>query len=147
MPPQQKITCLSRRFFACPPSAGYNSFDMDVLEEEKIKVITSPISMAELKTIAAGLFGDMVKAVVDLEKRIMAVGGELHADEEAVLLDQGSGQSNLWGLNIYVDQPRETWIEFDSMINIRPSQGNRSRSIGDAEVQKKLIEIVNSLIQ
>ena len=120
---------------------------MNSPEEEKIRIITSPISLTELTTIARERFGDMVKAVVDIEKGIMAVGGELHADEEAILLDQGSGQNNLWGINIYVDQPRESWIEFDSMINIRPSQGNRSRSIGDLELRSKLIQIVNSLVQ
>lgn len=111
-----------------------------------IRIISSPIALSELKTIAAEQFGDMVKAVVDLEKHIVAVGGELHADEEAVLLDQGSRQSDLWGINIYVNEPRESWIEFDSMINIRPSQGNRSRSVENTEVQKKIMEIVNPLI-
>ena len=105
------------------------------------------MTLAEFKTIASERFGDMVKAVVDINKRVIAIGAELHADEEAILLDQGSRQGDLWGINIYVDQPRESWIEFDSMINIRPSQGNRSRSIDDVEIQSNLVAIVNSLIQ
>lgn len=88
----------------------------------------------------------MVKAVVDIEQKIMAVGGELHADEEAILLDGGSLQQNLWGINIYHALPRDQWIEFDSMINIRPGQGNRSRHVDDSNVQKKIIEIVNNFI-
>lgn len=114
---------------------------------EKIRIINLPIALAQLQEIAKERFGDMVKCVVDLEKKIMAVGGELHADEEAVLLDAGSLQQNLWGFNIYVDQPRESWIEFDSMINIRPSQGNRSRSLENLEIQKQIIDIVNTLVQ
>jgi hypothetical protein len=76
----------------------------------------------------------------------MALGGELHADEERVLLDQGSKQSDLWGINIYHALPREEWIEFDSMINIRPSQGNRSRGVDDVNIQKAIIELANRLI-
>lgn len=112
----------------------------------EIELISTPLSIAELKEIAARRFGDMVKAVVDIEQGIMAVGGELHADEEALLLDQGSKQQYLWGIDIYVNQPRESWIEFDSMINIRPSQNNRSRNVEDVEIQKRISAIVNSLI-
>lgn len=113
---------------------------------DDIEVISSPVSLSRLKEIARKRFGDMVKAVVDVEQGIMAVGGELHADEEAVLLDQGSRQNDLWGINIYPDQPRESWLEFDSMINLRPSQGNYSRNVEDREMQKKIQDIVNSLI-
>lgn len=93
------------------------------------------------------MFGNLVKAVVDVEKGIMAVDGELHADEEALLLENGSAQKNLWGINIYPDLTGDDFIEFDSMINLRPSQGNRSRSVEDKEIQKEIIKIVNSLIQ
>ncbi|MBI4050764.1 MAG: hypothetical protein HY396_02195 [Candidatus Doudnabacteria bacterium] len=111
-----------------------------------MRVIENPIRLEELRAIAIERFGEMVKAVVDIEKGIMAIGGELHADEEAVLLDQGSRQQDLWGINIYVNEPRESWIEFDSMINLRPSQGNRSRRVESMETQKKIKEIVNRLI-
>ncbi len=113
---------------------------------DEIRVIENPIRLEELRAIAIERFGEMVKAVVDIEKGIMAIGGELHADEEAVLLDQGSRQQDLWGINIYVNEPRESWIEFDSMINLRPSQGNRSRRVESMETQKKIKEIVNRLI-
>ncbi len=113
---------------------------------DEIKIIEKPITSDELREIAKERFGDMVKAVVDIEKKILAVGGELHADEEAILLDQGSKQQDLWGINIYPDQARDSWLEFDSMINIRPSQGNRSRSVEDEITRKKIIGIVNSLI-
>ena len=88
----------------------------------------------------------MVKAVVDVEKKIMTIGGELHSDEEAALLSEGSKQENLWGINIYPGQSSQERIEFDSMINIRPYLGNRSRAVQNPEVQKKIMEIVNQLI-
>ena len=112
-----------------------------------MKLIDSKISKAELVEIAKERFGDMVKAVVDVELGIMIVGGELHADEEAMLLERGSKQENLWGINIYVDMPEEDRIEFDSMINIRPRQNNRSRDVLDEGIRKKIAVIVNDLVE
>jgi len=114
---------------------------------ENIKIIKEKITLDELKTIAKDRFGDMVKVVVDVEQKIMAIGGDLHADEEAVLLEQGSKQENLWGINLYPEMQRDGFIEFDSMINIRPRQNNRSRSVEDMGIQKKIVEIVNNLVK
>ncbi|RPI16401.1 MAG: hypothetical protein EHM58_12090 [Ignavibacteriae bacterium] len=91
-------------------------------------------------------YGDMVKAVVDVEREIMAIGGELHSDEEAMLLDDGSLQQNLWGINIWINKDREEWIEFDSMINIRPRQNNRSKGVESSETREKIINIINNLV-
>ena len=91
-------------------------------------------------------FGDLVKAVVDVDRGIMAVDGELHADEEALLLENGSEQGHLWGINLYPALARADLIEFDSMINIRPSQGNRSRSIDDPDIRERMIQVVESLV-
>ena len=88
----------------------------------RISIIQKPIEISELAKLAKERFGDMVKAVVDVEREIMIVGGELHADEEAVLLEEGSKQSNLWGINLYPDKKGDELIEFDSMINLRPSR-------------------------
>ena len=89
----------------------------------------------------------MVKAVVDIEQEIMAINGELHADEEAVLMEQGAKQSNLWGINLYPElYGQEDWLEFDSMINLRPSGGNKSRGVEDPEIRKRIREIVNNLV-
>lgn len=112
-----------------------------------LRVVEQAITKTELKDLAKERFGDMVKAVVDLERGIMAIGGELHSDEEALLLESGSKQENLWGINFYPDETSEGWIEFDSMINIRPSQGNRSRGVEDAEIRKKIIALANKLVQ
>ena len=98
--------------------------------------------------MAQNLFGNMVKAVVDIERQIMAMDAELHADEEAALLENGSCQEDLWGINIYpeLDRNDPDFVEFDSMINLRPSQNNRSRGVEDNETRKKIISIVGKLI-
>src|SRR3989344_1300688 len=107
-----------------------------------IKIIKDKISKAELAEIAKNQFGDLVKAVVDIEKEIMAIGGELHADAEALLLEQDSRQEDLWGINIYPAKSESEWIEFDSMINIRPSQKNLSRGVEDQNIQKKIKDVI-----
>lgn len=112
-----------------------------------MQIITQPILITQIKTMAENMFGNLIKAVVDIEKKIMAIDGELHADEEALLLKDGSKQKDLWGINIYPDSMGEDFIEFDSLINIRPSINNRSRGVEDENVRKKIIEIVNDLIQ
>lgn len=112
-----------------------------------MKIIKDKILLSELEEIAKGRFGNLVKAVIDVEKEIMAIDAELHADEEALLLDQGAKQENLWGINIYPELSGENFIEFDSMINLRPSQGNRSRGIDNPKMREKILEIVNKLIK
>lgn len=111
-----------------------------------MQIIEDKISIEELKKMAEKMFGNLVKAVVDVEKGIIAVNGELHSDEEALLIQNGSKQENLWGINLYPDKPKNEIIEFDSIINLRPSQGNRSRNIENPEIREKIIKIVNSLI-
>lgn len=111
-----------------------------------IRYIDTPITTALLKGVAAERFGDMVKAVVDVERKVMAIGGELHADEETYLLERGSAQANLWGINIYPAQPLPQAIEFDSMINVRPSQGNRSRGVEAEALREKITKVVEALI-
>ncbi|MCP9465612.1 MAG: DUF5674 family protein [Nitrospira sp.] len=112
-----------------------------------IRIIRDAITKDELRTIAAHQFGDMVKAVVDVEREIMAIGGELHADEEAVLLENGSRQENLWGVNLYPEQPPSEWIEFDSMINVRPAHGNRSRFVENATIRDAIVAIIHRLVR
>lgn len=109
-------------------------------------IIRERIDRAFLKKMAEERFGDMVKVVVDIASGIMAVGGELHADEEQLLLEQGSLQENLWGINLHPDVPTEAWIEFDSMINLRPSQGNRSRGVDNPDTQRKIRDVVQKLV-
>ncbi len=92
-------------------------------------------------------FGELVKAVVDVEQKIMAIGGGLHADEEVALMEQErSKREHTWGINIYPEKSDEELIEFDSMINLKPGLGNRSRGIENAAIREKIITIVHSLI-
>jgi hypothetical protein len=112
-----------------------------------MKILTGPVSLQDLRSMAGSRFGNLVKAVVDVEKRIMALDGELHADEEALLLENGSRQEDLWGINIYPDLEGPDRVEFDSVINIRPSQGNRSRGVDDPDVRGRIIEIVEELVK
>ena len=93
------------------------------------------------------MFGDLVKAVVDIDRELVAVDGELHSDLEALLLENGSKQKNLWGINLYPDTQEGEFVEFDSVINMRPSQGNRSHDIEDKEIRKKIIEIIAKRIK
>ena len=111
-----------------------------------MEILTGPITLARLREMAEGKFGEMVKAVVDVDRGIMAVDGELHADEEELLLTHGSIQASLWGINLYPDAGTADWIEFDSMINLRPSQGNRSRGVEDPGVRQRIVEIVSRLV-
>src|SRR5262249_15772872 len=104
-----------------------------------MKVVTDldRISLADLSPLAPSPFGDMIKAVGDVERRVMVVDADLHADQEAQLLAEGSRQEHLWGINLYPSLPEEDWVEFDSMINLRPSSGNRSRGVDDLATRKK----------
>lgn len=111
-----------------------------------MQIISAPTDRMLLKTLAKERFGDMVKAVVDIKRGVMAIGGELHADEEQLLLEQGSKQEDVWGINLYPDSQTSDWLEFDSMINLRPSQGNRSRGVDDPAVQERIRSVVSSLI-
>jgi hypothetical protein len=105
------------------------------------------ITIDELRRLAAGRFGDLVKAVVDVERRVMLVDAELHADQEAELLAGGSRQQDVWGINLYPDLPEAEWIEFDSMINLRPSQGNRSRGVDDAATRDRITAVLHRLLE
>ncbi|MCL1851238.1 MAG: DUF5674 family protein [Bacteroidetes bacterium] len=107
-------------------------------------IVEDVISRKELGVLAENLLGDMVKAVVDIEKEVLILDAELHADMEALLLENGSEQENLWGINLYPDMDGEDFIEFDSMINIKPRQGNRSRGVEDVNVRNRIIEIINN---
>lgn len=112
-----------------------------------ILIIEEPMTRSELKKIAERRFGDLVKAAVDIEQEIMAVGGEFHMDEQVALFEEkGSNQKDVWGINIYPDGTGDGFIEFDSMINLKPSQRNRTRNIQDPAIRDKIISIVKKLI-
>ena len=109
-------------------------------------IITKTLTLGELKETAAATFGNMVKAVVDVDRRLVALDAELNSDLEALLLEDGSKQKSLWGINLYPEISGDEFIEFDSLINIRPSNGNRSRGVDDEGTRKKIFEIVTERI-
>lgn len=97
--------------------------------------------------MASKMYGNLVKGVVDLEKSLLVLDAEMHADEEAYLLEQGSRQQDLWGINLYPEKYNtDEFVEFDSMINIRPSQRNMSRGVEDAQLRKAIIDVVSKKV-
>ena len=104
------------------------------------------IERAELARLVEMYFGDMVKYVADVERGVIAVGGELHADAEQLLLEKGSRQNDLWGANYYPGQGRDTCIEFTAPINIRPAQGNRSMEVQDPALRERIRALTLKLI-
>ena len=108
---------------------------------------TESLSLDQVRQLARGRFGDMVKAVVDLRRGIMLLDADMHADEEAELLTEGSAQTDLWGINLYPDAEGDDWLEFDSMINLRPSFGNRSRGVDDPATREAIVGLVGRVVR
>jgi hypothetical protein len=102
---------------------------------------TSPLSKETLRRLTDETFGDMVKFVVDIEERTICVGGGLHSDEEAVMLEKGSRQQNLWGANYYPDLPGDDRFEYNSMINVRPSDDNHKQDIQSEVIRQKVRQL------
>ena len=107
-----------------------------------MQIVNQKISRDELLKISDHYFGDMTKGVVDVEREIVAIDAELHADLETFLLENGSKQEQLWGINLYPDEIGDDFIEFDSLINIRPRQNNRGRGVNDPAIREKIREII-----
>jgi len=114
-----------------------------------MKLVNSCISLHELHKMSENMFQKLVKAVVDIEKEIMVVDAVMHADQELLLLEEHkSEQKNLWGIHLYPDNyGQESFIVFDSMINLRPSFGNRTRGVDDVHTQQKIKAIVTKLVK
>lgn len=109
--------------------------------------VENPVSIPELHEMSQKMFQKIVKAVVDVEEEIMVIDAEMHADQEAFLLDQGSKQENLWGINLHTDKfGLDELIEWNAIMNIRPSWGNRSRGVDDPMVQKRIRALVARLL-
>ncbi len=111
-----------------------------------MKLLSSQIPLSDLIEDHMTVFSTMIKAVVDLEHRIMVVDAELHADQEATLLEGGSRQENLWGINLYPSRKGDDFIEFTSLINIRPAQGNPSMEVLSPEVRSRIVEILGEVV-
>ena len=117
-----------------------------VEEQPGIVVVEDRLPPEELARLVRLFFEDMVKYVVDIARGMAAVGGELHADAEQVLLASGSRQADIWGANYYPGRGPADCIEFTSLINIRPSQGNRSMEVQDPGIREKIRELTHARI-
>lgn len=110
-------------------------------------ILKEQVTIQYIDELAQNLYGDMIKAVADVDKGVIAIDAELHSDLEMLLLEDGSSQESLWGFNIYPQLKEDDYIEFDSLINIRPRQNNRSRDVENEEIRKKIIVLVNQFIK
>jgi hypothetical protein len=108
---------------------------------------SDPILFDDVRALARGRFGDMVKGVVDLARGILLLDADMHADQEAELLAEGARQADLWGINLYPDMSEDDWLEFDSLINLRPSFGNRSRGVDDPGTRTAIAALVGRVVR
>jgi len=115
-------------------------------DEPVILILRNPIAKTDLTRVVKRWFGDMVKYVADIERGVIAIGGELHADAEELLLEDGSRQADLWGANYYPGGGRDQCIEYTSLINIRPAQGNQGMEIEDHGVRERVRSLTFALI-
>ncbi len=111
-----------------------------------IKIVEDKIVLNELRELAKEYYTDMVKGVVDVSRGTVAFGGEYHMDANVKILEHGSKQAEVWGFNIYPNRPRSEWIEYTSLINIRPQLGNRTMEVKSEVIRKKMKEIIDSKI-
>lgn len=113
-----------------------------------MKLVEKEISLKELKQMSTKMFENLVKAVVDVEKEIMVVDAPMHVDQESWLIENDSQQENLWSINLYPEQwGKPEFVVFDSMINLRPGQGNRTRSVDNPKIREQITKIVNQLVK
>ena len=126
-------------------SRGFESHPFRI-KDVTMQIVKGKLKINELKNLAERMFGNFVKAVVDIEKEVMAVDAELHVDLEELLTASGSKPKNLWGINLYPELQGKDFIEFDSMINLKPGLGNRTRGVDSEEIREKIISVVNKFI-
>jgi len=113
-----------------------------------MKIVKDKIEILELKKMAEKMFGNLVKAMVDVEKNIIAVDAPMHADLlEFLIKEENSEPKDLWGVNIYPEKLGEDFIEFDSIMNLKPGLGNKTRGVESEEIRKKIIGIIDKLIK
>jgi len=112
----------------------------------KIQIVRDPISVDDVRRLAQEIYHDMVKGVADIDRGVIALGGEWHMDANKVLVEEGSSQEQVWGFNIYPDKQGDDAIEYISLINIRPHQENRSMEIADPAIRDAIRSILKQLI-
>ena len=112
------------------------------------RIVKDKVSRAELRSLAHEQYGDIIKVVVDIAQGIMGVGGELHVDIQSLLIEKEDSRGDTtWGINLYLDKTGDEFIEFDSMINLKPLLGNKTRNVESIEIQNKIREVINQLVK
>ncbi|MCK5076971.1 MAG: hypothetical protein KAR38_11380 [Calditrichia bacterium] len=107
-----------------------------------IEIVRQSISREQLNDIAREYYEELIKGVVDIKREVVALGGEMHADSEEVLLKDGSKQSDLWGFNILLDKNKEECLMYESFINIRPRNNNKSLEVEDLKIREQMKQII-----
>ena len=109
----------------------------------KTVVVKDTVSIPELKALAHEFYGDVIKAVIDVRQGILGVGGEFHSEIERLLIEDHDAQrEDTWGINLLLDKSGNDFIEFDSMINLKPAHGNRTRDVENEEARQNIRSIV-----
>ena len=111
-----------------------------------IVITDQRLDRAELARLVREHFRDMVKFVVDVSRRVVAVGGELHAVGESLLLEDGSAQDDLWGANYYPGRGPAECVQFTALINIRPARGNPGMEIADPAIRAVVRELASTVL-
>ena len=111
-----------------------------------MKIISIPITRKMVLRKYNHFFRKVIKAVVDIERQIIALDAELHTDLEESLLEKGSKQENLWGVNLYLEEEKDRRIEYTALTNIRPALGNKGMEVGSPNRRDKIRRVVNRLI-
>lgn len=137
----EKSPTNSRKHLLVKVSGGRYNIAMNV------RLVRSRIDRATLAKLAKENYGEMIKGVVDVTREIVALGGGIHADAQAALLQDGSRRGDLWGFNIYVEKPRQQRMDYTSFINVRPFAGNRSMEVQDHTLRKRIRAVVDSLVE
>lgn len=127
--------CIKRRHTQC-----------GTMYSVEILVAREPINKKMLEALAKEWHFSLVKGVVDIERGYIALGGEWHMDANNRLIEEGSRQEHLWGFNIYPKEHGNAAIEYISLINIRPAQGNRSMEVASEEVRMSMHNVVARII-
>lgn len=112
-----------------------------------MRILKKPIPMSEVRALATEWYGTMIKGTVDIAENKVALGGDYHMETCELLVKDGSHHANIWGFNIRFDEGQKNLLEFDSLVNIKPALGNKSRSVEDPEIIEKATKIIHSWIQ
>ncbi len=112
-----------------------------------IQILEKPVSMKYVRELAKEWYGTMIKGTVDITQNKVALGGDYHMESCELLTESGLDHTNIWGFNIRFEENLSGVLEFDSLVNIKPALGNKSRSVEDPEIIKKATAIIHLFIQ